>query len=122
MPHINGKCFPGEEMGWDGIPSKGIQYQQVEALRRFLGQREPRIALHECDRSWTLGEKCKVGLGYVDYLRINLIEPYRVSTPAVRGNRARPKPDYTYTTRWPVWQCSEGVLKAAATAIKGQSS
>src|SRR5262249_55997183 len=97
MPHVNRKRFLGEEMGRDGIPTKGIQYQQVKVLRRLLGKREPRIALHKCNRGWTLGEKGKVGRGYVDHLRINLVEPYRVSCPAVRGHRARPKPDHAYT-------------------------
>ena len=53
---------------------------------------------------------------------MNLIEPYRVSCPAVLGHRARPKPDHAYTPCWPLWQCPEGVVDAAARAIIGRGS
>src|SRR5436309_14115286 len=104
-------------MGRDGIPTKGIQHQEVKVLRCLLGKREPRIARHQRNRGRAPGEICKVGLGYVDHLWVDLIEPDRVPCPAVCGHRAGPAPDHAYASPWPVSQRPAGVPDATATAI-----
>jgi hypothetical protein len=54
--------------------------QQVKVLRRLLSKREPRSARQGRNRGWTLGEECRVGLGYVEHLRLKHVERLRGTT------------------------------------------
>ena len=61
-------------------PLVGIEHQQLKVLRRLLGKREPRSAPIGGNRGWTLGEECRVGLGYVEHLRLKRVERLRGTT------------------------------------------
>ena len=61
-------------------PLVGIEHQQLKVLRRLLGKRESRSAHQERNRGWTLGEECRVGLGYVEHLRLKRVERLRGTT------------------------------------------
>src|SRR5690349_23769996 len=80
MTKIQREGFFGEQMHGDRVSRKRVDRQNIEFLREFAFERQPRVSWNDLGFCGTLSEVRKPVLRDFDDLRIDLVKPDRKST------------------------------------------
>src|SRR5947209_2344960 len=88
-----------QQVHWNSISGERVYHQDVIALRRFISQREPRIAMDHFNLRLGLTQIGEGVAGDRFYLRVDLIKTEHVSSASVSGQRAGPQPNHAHAAR-----------------------
>jgi hypothetical protein len=80
-------------MNWNGVAGEGVHGEDVEVLRRFALHAETRIAHSDIELGLAVGKEVELGVGNVQYQRVNFVVTDVVAQTAVSCNGTRAESD-----------------------------
>ena len=119
MLQVGRHRFSCQQVDRNRVPRKRIQDENVEFLRLFELESQPRVARHQGLSGTTIPEERKVLVGNRNHVGIDFVQPVHIAGLPVRRERSDPEADDSHMLRPAGAMLFQGLADAARFRVIG---